>query len=63
MTDIYTEKVYLTYEEIDAIKDALDIALGETYDNKVYQPLIDKFQWVLDDPEWIHSERDNWKRR
>ena len=63
MSDHYTEKVYLTYEEIDAIKDALDIALGETYDNKVYQPLIDKFQWVLDDPEWIHSERDNWKRR
>ena len=63
MTDIYKESVYLTYDEIESVKDALEIALGETYDDKLYQPLIGKFQWLLDDPDWIHSERDNWKRR
>lgn len=63
MTDHYTEKVYLTYADIETIRDALGIALDETYDAKLYRPLIDKFQWLLDDPDWIHSEKDNWKRR
>lgn len=67
MSDHYTEKVYLTYEEMDAIKDALEIALGEDYDPKRYNPLINKlinkFKWLLDDPDWISSDKDNWKRR
>lgn len=62
MTDIYKESVYLTYDEIENVKVALEIALDESYD-QVYQPLIDKFRWLLDDPDWIRSDKDNWKRR
>lgn len=61
MADKYTEAVHLTHAEMVQIQRRL---IG---DND--KELANKFQWYIDDPDWIYSPASSyskgewWKRR